>query len=186
MSQQAVNIDELHSKILAGLKSQFPTAKVSFYPRPGEAIATPAILLDLEDIQVDDPDDVGTEQTAVTLNFNAYVVLDYKSGKKQTIKSLAASVLAYINGQRWGAAVGAAAVSGASPDKIAGREDDYEVMRVEFSHAAFLGIDVWEADQLLDANGNPSPTPDEVFVSSGVAAAISAPLEITNCDCRQT
>lgn len=183
MSLSAVNIDDLHSKILADLKDQFHTANVSFYLRPGEAIATPAILLDLEDIQVDDPDDIGTDQTAVTLNFNAYVVLDYKAGKKQAIKSLAASVLAYVNGHRWGSPVGAAAVSGASPDKIAGREDDYEVMRVEFSHAALLGVDIWEDENI-------GTIPGSVFVSGEVTdvseGSNATPEEITNCNCGQS
>jgi hypothetical protein len=146
MSQPFVNLDTLHENIKAALAEQFPDANVDFYGRPGERIVTPAILLELEDIQVDDPDDIGTEQTASTLNFNAYVVLDYRAGKKQAVKVLSAAVLAFIRGKRWECPIGAAGVVGAFPDVIAGREEDYEVMRVEFAHEALLGEDIWTAD----------------------------------------
>lgn len=174
-----VNIDTLHAQIQDWLNDAFPSCSVSLYPRPGEKITTPAILIELDDIVTDDPDDVGTEQLSATINFNAYVVLDYKSGKKQAVKSLAAAVLAYVRGKRWSCPVGAANAIGAYPDIIAGREDDYEVMRVEFSHEAFLGVDVWTADQLLDEDGEPLDPPSEVYVSE----AGEEFAEITNCNC---
>lgn len=143
MSQPSVNIDTLHAAILSDLSYQFPTCSVNFYPRPGERIVTPAILLEIEDIAVDDPDDIGTEQVPVVINLNAYAVLDYKAGKKQAVKSLAASIITFLHGKRWGTPVGAAKVVGASPDVIQGKEDEYEVMRVEFSHTGLLGADIW-------------------------------------------
>jgi hypothetical protein len=178
----SVNIDTLHTNIVAELQAQFPTATVDLYGRPGEKITTPGILIELEDMPADDPDEIGTEQLGVSINFNAYVVLDYKSGKKQAVKTMAAAVMAFIRGRRWDCPVGAANVAGAFPDVIAGRENDYEVMRVEFNHEAMLGLDVWTADQLLDEEGEPLPPPSEVFVSEtpGVPGSHE---EITNCGC---
>lgn len=161
----STNIETLHEAIKTEIAAQFTSCAVDFYPRPGEKISTPGILLELEDLPADDPDDVATEQLAVTLNFNAYVVLDYKAGNKLAIKTFAASVMAFIRGKRWGQSVGAANVVGAYPDVIAGRQDDYEVMRVEWSHEALLGVDVWTADQLIDEDGEPIPPPSEVYVS---------------------
>jgi hypothetical protein len=149
MNQPSVSIDTLHENIKAALEEQFTDANVAFYGRPGDRIQTPAILLELEDIQTDDPDDIGTEQTAVMLNFNAYVVLDYKIGKKQAVKVLAAAVLGFIRGKRWDCPVRAANVIGAYPDVIAGKEEDYEVMRVEFSHETLLGDDIWTDDGIM-------------------------------------
>lgn len=146
MSQPQADIDALHAAIKAGLADQYPTATVDFYPRPGERITTPAILLDMDDIVVDEPEDIGTEQLSARINFNAYAVLDYKSGKKQAVKTMAGAVLAYIRGRRWGQPVGAAMCNGAYPDIIQGREDDYEVMRIEFSHEVLLGADYWAED----------------------------------------
>jgi hypothetical protein len=178
----SVNIDTLHTNILAELQAQFPDATVALYPRPGEKIETPGILLELEDLPADDPDEIGTEQLGVMLMFNAYVVLDYKAGKKQAVKTMAAAVMAFIRGRRWDCPVGAANVAGGFPDVIGGRENDYEVMRVEFSHEAMLGIDVWTADQLLDDEGDPLPPPSEVYVSDTPGVANSHE-EITNCGC---
>jgi hypothetical protein len=146
MSQPQTNIDTLHENIKAALAEQFEGVTVDFYGRPGDRIVTPAILLELEDIAAQDPDETGTEQLPVVLNFNAYVVLDYKSGKKQAVKTMAAAVLAFIRGQRWSCQVGAASAVGAFPDVVQGREEAYEVMRVEFAHEALLGADIWAAD----------------------------------------
>lgn len=176
------NIDDLHTAIKSQLAAQFPNCTVDFYPRPGEQIATPGILLELEDMPANDPDDIGTEQLAVSLNFNAYVVLSYKAGKKRNLRSLAGSVMAFVRGKRWEQPVGAANVVGAYPDTIGGREDDYEVMRVEFSHEALLGVDVWEADQLKDEDGEPLPPPSEVYVSDDPGTPDSHE-EIANCGC---
>lgn len=178
----SVNIDTLHTSILSALSAKFTTCAVALYPRPGEKIATPAILLELEDLPADDPDDIGSEQLAVVLNFNAYVVLDYKAGKKQASKTLAAAVMAHVRGKRWGNPVGAANVAGAYPDVIAGREDDYEVMRVEFSHEALLGDDVWEADQLRDDEGNPIDPPTEVY-SSDQPGIENTYTDLAGCGC---
>lgn len=184
MSQPTVNIDTLHTAMRDALAAQFDGVTVEFYGRPGDRIATPAILLELEDIQADDPDDIGTEQVPVMLNFNAYAVLDYKAGKKQAVKAFAASVLAFIRGKRWECPVGRAVTVGAFPDVIAGREDDYEVMRVEFSHAALLGLDVWRLDH-EDEAGDPLPEAETVYVAEAMPEGSdpSDPVQIAPCDC---
>lgn len=178
----STNIDSLHTAIKNALAAKFTTCAVALYPRPGEKITTPAILLELEDLPADDPDDIGSEQLAVVLNWNAYVVLDYKAGKKQAVKSLAAAVMAFVRGKRWGQSVGAANVVGAYPDVIAGREDDYEVMRIEWSHEALLGDDVWDADQLRDEEGEPIEPPTEVY-SSDQPGIENTYTDLAGCGC---
>ena len=144
-----IDTDSLHTAILAAFTAQFPDAYVGFYPRPGETLTVPAILLEMEDILADDPDDIGTEQLAVTINLNAYVVLSYKTGQKKALRKFAAAVMAYIRGRRWGVPVGAANVIGAHPDKLDGQPEDYECFRVEFSHAALLGTDIFAGDGII-------------------------------------
>ena len=146
-----VNITTLHANMKAALAAQFSTCFVDYYPRPGDKITTPAILLELDDMQADSPDDIGTEQLPVTMMWRAYVVRDYKQGSKLGVRTLAASVMAFIRGKRWSTeeapvAVGAAVVVGAFPDKFAGDTLEYECMRVEFEHEALLGTDVWIDD----------------------------------------
>lgn len=173
-----VDIDALHDAIKDALAAKFTDCTVAFYDRPGEKIATPGILLELEEITVPDPDDTGTEQLPVTLMLNAYAVLDYKAGKKQAVKTLSASMMAFIRGQRWSQKVGAASVLGAFPDVIRGKEEAYEVMRVEFSHEALLGADIWRLDH-EDTDGEPLPEAEEVNVSEQG----ETPETIYPCDC---
>lgn len=139
-----IEIEALHIAIEQSIIAKYPGVFVGFYPRPGEKIQTPAILLEIEDIQAGDPDDMGTEQMPVRVNFNAYCVLPYQTGNKMALRSMAAALMFYIRGKRWGQPVSAADVSGASPDSLSGEASAYEVMRVEFSHEAILGSDVWE------------------------------------------
>lgn len=149
-----LSLDTLHDAMKAQIAAKFTGAFVDFYPRPGEAIKTPAILLEIEDMPADDPDNVGTEQLAVTLNVNAYCVLSYKAGNKKALRTMAANVLAYVRGRRWGQPVQAAKAIGAFPDRVrggnpaqpSGVQDDYEVMRVEFTHEVLLGADIWDND----------------------------------------
>jgi hypothetical protein len=179
MKQPTTDIDDLHEAIKDALTAKYPDATVAFYGRPGDRIVTPGILLEMEDIQADDPDDIGTEQLPCVLNFNAYCVLDYKSGQKQAVKTLAGAVLAFVRGKRWGVPVGAASALGAYPDAIRGKEDDYEVMRVEFSHEALLGADTWRLDS-EDEEGNPLPSASEVYSSGGLAGETpNPPVQIT-------
>ena len=185
MSIPSTDIDALHMVIQEGLAAQFPTATVAFYPRPGEAIKVPGILLELEDMPVEEPGDIGTDQLPVMLNFNAYAVLDYKTGKKQAVKTLAASVMAFIKGKRWGQPIGAATVVGAFPDIINGKEEDYEVMRIEFQHEAVLGLDVWRLDH-EDAEGEPLPEAETVLVGDGTSDDPDDYTQIAPCGCNES
>lgn len=138
------DINALQEAIKSSLETEFTGMTIAYYDRPGEIIPTPSILFEIDDMVSDDPDEIGTEQMAITINFNAYVVLDYKTGNKKAVKALAGAILAFVRGKRWGQAVGAAKTFGAFPDRIRGKERDYEVMRVEFSHEALLGEDFWK------------------------------------------
>jgi hypothetical protein len=159
-----VNINTLHANMKTALAAQFPTCTVDYYPRPGDKITTPAILLELDDIEADKPDDMGTEQVPVTMMWRAYVVRDYKQGSKLAARTLAASVMAFIRGKRWSAAVGRAVVIGAFPDKFGGDSLEYECMRVEFEHEGILGTDVWIDDGDVPTEVNVSEQGNEPAV----------------------
>jgi len=151
-----INLETLHTNIVAALATQFSTCTVDDYPRPGDKIITPAIFIELDDIQAENPSDMGSEQTPVMLRWNAYVVNDYKSGRKRTVRTLAAAVMQFVRGKRWSTTVGAGMPISATPDRFQASTQEYEVMRVEWEHEAILGIDVWIDD---------GDTPTEVNVS---------------------
>jgi hypothetical protein len=182
---QPVNLELLHAEIRGQLATRFPSATVAFYSRPGDKIATPGILLELEDMPVQEPGDIGTDQLPVYLNFNAYAVLDYKAGSKQAVRLFAAEIMAFVKGQRWDREVTGAQVVGAFPDVIQGKEDAYEVMRVEFQHEALLGQDVWRLDQ-FDNEGNLRPLATTVYSADAMpeGSELGEPAQLYPCDCQ--
>lgn len=147
-----VNIEDLHAAMKTALAEKFKGVAVDYYSRPGETVKTPAIFIELDEADAAaNGGDIGTEQVDATLRFCAYVVLKFGDGKKLEARRLALSVMAFIQGQRWGQSVGAADVIGAYPDTFKAvnppaneSTQEYETMRVEFVHEALIGADVWE------------------------------------------
>ena len=140
----ATDILQLHEAIKASVSLAFPNTFVDFYPRPGEQVQTPAILLEMEEIDSEDDGGFGTEQIEVSLKFNAYCLMSYKSGNKLALRSMAACLVTHIHRQRWGVPVGPARSISARQDSFGGPSDEYETMRVEFEHDAILGLSVWD------------------------------------------
>jgi len=166
MNLPSVDIVTLHAAILTGLKDRFPTLlEVDHYPRPGEMIQTPAVYIELESFDADEPPNTGTMQLPVTLNFVAYAVCDYKLGSKLTVRTLAIALAAFINQQKWGQPVSAALVRQGGPDymraKLPNSAPEYEVMRVEWTHEALLNENIWadegESPDFLFATGSVAP-----------------------------
>jgi hypothetical protein len=183
---QETNIANLHDAIKTSYAAKFTECTVDYYPRPGEKIVTPAILIDVESFDVLTPDDLGTGQLSLMVNIKAYCVLSYKQGSKKALRVLAGRVLHHAHRNRWGLQIGAAEVEGAQPDLMEGESEAYEVMRCEFSNAIALGEDEIEKYLTEDENGNPLVTPDHVYF--GDAPNIGPGneedyQEITNCGC---
>lgn len=146
-----VDLAALHTAMVANLQAKFPGVTVTAYSRPGERINTPAILLELDSISATMPMDVGTQQVKSSLLFNAYCVVSYKGTGKMAVRTLAASLLAHVRGQRFGQPIGAAEPVGADPDMLEGVASvEYEVFRVSWNHEpAYLGESVWDATGVI-------------------------------------
>jgi hypothetical protein len=149
-----IDILALHDAIKAALAAQFPGAAVDCYGRPGEKTPTPAIYFELESVEPSDPSDVGTEQFDAILRFSAYCVLSFKKTADQVkaklaARALAASVLRFVRGQRWGSPVSQAVCLGAFPDTFEQPIDQYEVQRVEWEHRGFIGDSAWDVAGVL-------------------------------------
>lgn len=141
------NLAALHEAIRVQLVAGFPALQdVGAYPRPGEKISTPAIYFELDAIDVPNPGEAGTEQVAAALTFNAYCVVSYKGTGKLAVRTLAASLMSWLRGKRFGQPIGPAMPQSADPDLIAGAGEEYEVFRVTWRHdPVYLGTSVWDA-----------------------------------------
>lgn len=143
-----VNLAALHQAIRTEIAAAFPDLKdVASYPRPGERVQTPAVFFELDAIEVPAPGDAGTDQVAAALAFNAYCVVSYKGTGKLAVRLLAASLMSWLNGRKFGQAIGGAQPISADPDRFAGDADEeYEVFRVSWKHdPVYLGASIWDA-----------------------------------------
>jgi hypothetical protein len=154
-----VDIAALHAAIVSAIQTQFPSlASVDYYPRPGEKVETPSVFVELDSIDGESPFQTGTEQVPVTLRFAAHCVGSYHDGQKLAVRTLAASLVAFLNLKRWGQAVGAAQFVDARPDHFRQEGNkEYEVLRVEWTHEALLGNDIWPSSD---------PVPTQPFGSA--------------------
>lgn len=140
-----VDLVALHEAIKAQLRAYFPESEahtVDYYARPGEKLATPAILFELEDISPDDPDDIGTEQWAATLGFSAMVVVGHKGqGAAQLgLRVLTAKLAAFVRGKQWGQPIGPGKLEGCMPAEfVVAPNSAYHSWRVSWSHTCILG-----------------------------------------------
>lgn len=145
-AKPAISITELHEAIKTKLKAStlFTGWNVDYYARPGDQIKTPAILIELDSIQPgENGTDLGNGQADVVLTFNAYIVQKFsdKDQSKLFVRQAAANLCAFLTDQRWGKAVKRAQFIGADPDALDGDPKEYEVMRIDWSHEALLGVD---------------------------------------------
>lgn len=147
-----VDLSALHTNITNAIKAQFPDLKdAGAYPRPGDMVKTPAVYFELDAIEVTAPMDVGTEQVRCALTFNAYCVVSYKGTAKLAARLLAASVMSWLRGKRFGQPVGIAQPMSADPDTFAGdAAGEYECMRVMWRHEpVYLGTSTWDATGVM-------------------------------------
>jgi hypothetical protein len=134
---------------------------VAAYPRFETVIPKTAITIELDTFTPDNPDDMGTEQFAANLRFVAFVFVSFlEDDAKLLVRKIGARLAAFVYGQRFGCPVGPAKIVVGSPDDMSlpgktgrnGEGEDYEVWRVEWSHDAFMGTNVWsgEGEQVVE------------------------------------
>ena len=145
-----VNIEVLLAAIVADLRAGFPQlVTVEEYSDEFMAaqapLATPAVLVDLFEIEPQPDEDPGTGQTAVTLRFEATVVLGFSEpAVERAVRVIAADLSHRISGSRFGQHIGPAVLVGVEPQNFAPELDQYVAWRIEWFHRpAYLGAAEW-------------------------------------------
>ena len=141
-----ITLDALHDAIVARISEHFPALKtVQAYRLDRKALPTPACLIEMLEFETtSEAEDPGTEQLAVTLRFEARLIIGFKTPQaKLEIRKLAAALGVFTRFNRWGQAVGPAKVIGAYPDDFDPELDQYECWRLEWTHVAYLGDSMW-------------------------------------------
>lgn len=144
-----IQLPELHEAIKAALKAKFPKVTVDYYSRPGEKIAVPAIFFELEAIEDANPSDNGTEQLEVLLRFSAECITTYKQGGKLSARLLAASVASFVHRNKFGKPITPGRFASSGMESFRQAEDSYESWSVKWTHTAFLGTSIWDAEGVI-------------------------------------
>lgn len=157
MSIPEINLQQYHENAceqIAELLGE-TVQLVAAYPRFETVIPRRAVTIELDGFTPDNPDDMGTEQFAANLRFVAYVFVSFlEDDAKLLVRKIGARLAAFVYGQRFGCPVSPAKIIVGSPDDMTlpgktgrtGEGEDYEVWRLEWSHDAFMGTDVWGGD----------------------------------------
>lgn len=147
-----VEIEALHDAIESGIKTAFPALQtVQFYREETdrvEPVATPACLLSIDEFNPTPDKDPGTGQLATEARFSARLILGFRTERaKIEARKLACAIAAYLHLRRWpGVVTGPGDVSAIMPDEFDPALDQFEVWRVEWSHAVHLGESVWKGE----------------------------------------
>jgi hypothetical protein len=120
-------------------------ASVQAYPSDRTALALPAVLVDLEDMEAAPEADPGTEQLAVLTRWRARLILGFRTADVyRQIRKGAGQLASLTHLNRWGQPVGPARVTLVGPDPFDPDLDQYEVWVVEWEQLVHLGASVWD------------------------------------------
>jgi hypothetical protein len=157
-----IQVDEYLDAVAVKLRERFPlftTVKCFPEDRSFEDIALPAMLFEITEFETAPTHDYGSGQAPVDVRVELHMLFDFKTPNiKRRLPAIAASVLAFVNLQRWGFKCEAAEALGASPDSFEPGMDQFATWRVEWHQVLKLGDNVWDADPSW------SP-PTQVFVT---------------------
>lgn len=148
----AVTIESLHEGIKQALSEAFTELKtVDDYPTEKGRIATPAAFLDLAALEPDaEGGEDGTERLVMTLRWELYLVLGLPVPEvKRAVRTLAANVALWVQGNRFGLPVRPAQFIRAEPNDFSPGLERYLPWVVEFEQTVLLGSSVWDADGVV-------------------------------------
>ncbi|EKN01119.1 MULTISPECIES: hypothetical protein [unclassified Acidocella] len=165
----AVDLDAYHDAVLDALKQEFAIFKtVEDYPQDRKPRATPALFVELEELEQANDQDPGTGQQALNLRMVARVIVpasDEKAGRQ--VRALAAAVASFVHLNKFGQAILAAQVVGAYQDAFSPELDQYLVWKVEWQQVGHFGCSVYDCSD---------PNAEAIFLAYS-ENGVNAPLD---------
>ncbi|GHE88297.1 hypothetical protein GCM10016455_05540 [Aliiroseovarius zhejiangensis] len=143
-----IDVAAAWDQVIAAISAAFPAFNVQAGEDPSEdAIATPAILVDLVEIEPTEERDPTTGEIAALMRFEARVLRSYREPRaRRVVASDAAALAAFLHNERLGVRWGAAQVFTVAPDEFNPRADQYRAWLVEWAHLANIGDQVDQGD----------------------------------------
>lgn len=127
--------------IVASLAAQFPDCRlVAAEDESRTEIRTPAILVQISELEPDPDNSPHTGQFSCLVHVEARVVLGYRTPKvRREVLKLAGALATFVQDNRLGSEWGHAIVLAVEPDEFAPQADKFDLWRVEWVHSADLG-----------------------------------------------
>lgn len=163
-----IDLEALHQSVRDAIAAEFPSfAEVGDYQVSRKKIMTPAVLVELMDMEAAPEDDPGTEQLAMLTKWVARVVIDFATASPALeARKRAAALGHFAHQQRWGHPVSPARVTVIGPDAFDPDLDRLEVWAVEWEQIVHIGPSVFDDEGVV---------PSEVMI--GYAPEIGIPHE---------
>lgn len=147
----AINFDELLDAMCASIGAAFPALQVvdAYDPDRGEFPA-PALFVGIDDMEGVPDEDPGTEQLALLVRFEAYLILGFRTTEVlRQAPALAAAIAHHIHLSRWGKPVRPAEVTLIEPDEFSPELDQFVAWRIDFQHVVHVGASIWTDEGTL-------------------------------------
>ena len=143
MCEQPFSLDVLYQAIEQQIQQHLPGVQtVSFWPDIQNHIPLPAVFLDIGEIE--SGQETGSGQTALTLTFEARLVVDVLCADhyRQAVQ-LATQLAVLLRAQYWGLPVQPAQLQRSAQDWTRPELDGYIVWLVEWTQGIYLGEEAW-------------------------------------------
>lgn len=143
MCEQPFSLDVLYQAIEQQIQQHLPGVQtVSFWPDIQNHIPLPAVFLDIGEIEPSQ--ETGSGQTALTLTFEARLVVDVLCADhyRQAVQ-LATQLAVLLRAQYWGLSVQPAQLQRSAQDWTRPELDGYIVWLVEWTQGIYLGEEAW-------------------------------------------
>lgn len=143
MCEQPFSLDVLYQAIEQQIQQHLPGVQtVSFWPDIQNHIPLPAVFLDIGEIEPGQ--EAGSGQTALTITFEARLVVDVLCADhyRQAVQ-LATQLAVLLRAQYWGLPVQPAQLQRSAQDWTRPELDGYIVWLVEWTQGIYLGEEAW-------------------------------------------
>jgi len=147
----SLDFDLIHAQIAAQIQAHYPAFKTVEFYRDDETenIPTPAILMEMSEVEPDLTEDAGTGQLPAYLRFEARIIMGIRTpAVKRAVRKAACALAGWLHLKAWanGVNAGPCEVVAVSPDEFDPRLDKWAVWRVEWRQQVFLGDSVWDGE----------------------------------------
>lgn len=127
--------------VIATLAAEFSTFKTVAAEDEGRsALAVPAIIVQLSELEPDPDKDPHTGQFPCMVRIEARIVMGHRTPKvRREVVKAAAALASFVHSNRLGVPWGAAQVIAVDPDEFAPQAENFDIWHVEWVHRADIG-----------------------------------------------